>query len=169
MVRNQLFPQHNDPIIDLTQAVEESISAHTFPREVHIEIQLHDNSIMSLDGQADVMPVARATQKRKGFVPKKSLETILIWLKNQPLGYVDQQAQLMCPKIDEKTKKQGKQTRQLQDICEIYFKNKRVSRILSRMIRNRHRQRDNPIQTITIEDRGSSENTSADCKEDSPI
>ena len=63
MVRNQLFPQHNDPIIDLTQAVEESISAHTFPREVHIEIQLHDYPIMSLDGQENVILVVRAPRK----------------------------------------------------------------------------------------------------------
>jgi hypothetical protein len=74
----------------------------------------------------------------------------------------------MGPRINEKPKEQGKRTRQLRDVFEIDFKNKRIGHILSRMIRNRHRQRDNPIQTITIEDRGSSENTSAYCKEDSP-
>jgi hypothetical protein len=37
------------------------------------------------------------------------------------------------------------------------------------MIRNKYRQREIPIQTITIEDRDSSENTSEDCEEDSHI
>jgi hypothetical protein len=35
---------------------------------------------------------------------QKSLETILNQLKNQPLGYVDQQEQLMCQNIEEKPK-----------------------------------------------------------------
>ena len=52
------MPQHNDPIIDLTQTAEESISPQNLPQEVHIEIQLHDYPIMSLDGQADVIIVA---------------------------------------------------------------------------------------------------------------
>jgi len=40
---------------------------------------------------------------------------------------------------------------------------------MSRMIRNKHRQRDNPIQTIIIEDRDSSENEIQECEEVSHI
>jgi hypothetical protein len=116
--RNQFFPQHNDPIIDLTQVAEESNSPQTLPQEVHIESNSMMIPIMSLDGQVDVIPVARVTRNKKGFVPKQSLEAILSRLKNQPLDYVDQQTQPMCPKVDEKPKEQGKQTRQFQDICE---------------------------------------------------
>jgi hypothetical protein len=69
LVRNQFLPQHNDPIIDLTQATEESISPRNFHQEVHIEIQLHDDPIISLDGQVYVIRIARMALKRKGFVP----------------------------------------------------------------------------------------------------
>jgi hypothetical protein len=37
------------------------------------------------------------------------------------------------------------------------------------MIRNKYRQRESPIQMITIKDRDSSENTSEYCEEDSHI
>jgi hypothetical protein len=60
----------------------------------------------------------------------------------------------MCPKVDQKPKEQGKRTTQFQDICEIGFKNKRVGHILSRMIGNKQKRRESPIQMITVKIRG---------------
>jgi hypothetical protein len=49
-----------------------------------------------------------------------------------------------------KTKKQGKH--KTQRVLDIDFKNKRNDRLLSRMVRNRHHNHENPIPTIDIED-----------------
>jgi hypothetical protein len=71
LVRNQFLPQHNDPIIDLTQAVEESFSPQTFPQEVHIEIQLHDDPIMSLDDQTYVITCSTNDMEKKRVCSQK--------------------------------------------------------------------------------------------------
>jgi len=75
----------------------------------------------------------------------------------------------MCPKVDQKPKEQGKQTRNFQDIYGFDFKNKRAGCILSRMIRNKHKQRESPIQTITVEDEDSYKNKNEYCEEDNHI
>jgi hypothetical protein len=72
---------------------------------------------------------------------------------------------LQDQQVSEKHKEQGKQTRHLQEVCEVDFKNKRNGRILSRMIRNRHKRRNDPIQMIMIDDQNSVEGTSPDSAE----
>jgi hypothetical protein len=122
---------------------------------------------LSLDHQNNALPAAQTTLKRKEFVPKRSLETVLTSLKDRLSDYVDYQSQPMYSMIEEKPKEQRKIIRQLHQACEIDFRNKRVGHILSRMIQNRNRKKDSPIPTITIMDRDSSEDTSQDCEEDS--
>jgi hypothetical protein len=69
--------------------------------------------------------------------------------------------------IEEKSKEQRKRMKQSHQACEIDFRNKRVGHVLSRMIRNKNRQKDSPIPTITIMDQDSSEDISRNCEEDS--
>jgi hypothetical protein len=73
----------------------------------------------------------------------------------------------MYSMIEEKSKEQRKRIGQSHQVCEIDFRNKRVARVLSKMIRNRNRQKDSPIPTITILDRDSSEDTNQNCEVDS--
>jgi hypothetical protein len=59
-----------------------------------------------------------------------------------------------------KTKKQGKH--KTQRVPDIDFKNKRNDRLLSRMVRNRHHNREKPIPIIDVEDRIFVDDTSVD-------
>ena len=93
------------------------------------------------------------------FMPKKPLEEVLIHLRNGSLNFVDQ-SQPPIPVVNEKFKGKGKQTRNLQESCDVDFKNKRSGQILSRIIRNKHKQRDDYVPTIIIEDLNSVESVS---------
>jgi len=87
-------------------------------------------------------------------VHKKPLEDVLSNLRNQSLNFYDQ-SQSVRPVVREKHKEWGKQYGHLQEVYEVDFKNKRNGRIPSRMIINRHKRRNDPIQTIMIDDKNS--------------
>jgi hypothetical protein len=121
---------------------------------------------MSPDAQIEAFPMAILAPKIHDIVPRKPLEVVLIHLRNHSLSVVDM-SQSTRPTVKEKHREKGKQTRHLQEVWEVEFKNKRNGHILSRMIRNRQKQRNDPIQMIMIEDQNSVENKSPDSTEDS--
>jgi hypothetical protein len=83
LVRNQFLPQHNNPVNDITQDVEEILPPQTLPHEVQIEIQLHRDPISSSDHQNSALPAMKMTLRKKEFVPKRSLETVMTSLKDR--------------------------------------------------------------------------------------
>jgi hypothetical protein len=127
LVRNEFLPLQIDPIIDLTQGVEDPFSPKASPNSLMI-FELRFKFKMTLlfhpMPKQEVFPMARLAPKRHGFVPKKPLEVILSHLRNHSLN-VDDQSQSTRPVVNEKHKDGGKQSRHLQEVCEVDFKNKR--------------------------------------------
>jgi hypothetical protein len=108
--------------------------------------------------------MAKLAPKRYEFMPKKPLEVIHSHLRNQSLK-VDDQSRSVRPTVNENHRDEGKQSRHIHEVCEVDFKNKRNGRILSRMIRNKHKQKNDPIQTIMIDGQNLDEGTSLDSAE----
>jgi hypothetical protein len=99
--------------------------------------------------------VTRTILRKKKFVPKKSLEVVVTNLKDRFSS--DYQSQPMSPVKEEKSKEHDTKGKYSHYNCEVDFKNKRVGRVISRLIRNKKKHKDDTIPTITIIDQDSSE------------
>jgi hypothetical protein len=91
--------------------------------------------------------MAEVISKKCDFVPKKSLEEILSLLRDKTPVTPDPVHNTVS-KDKNKIKRQGKQV--THNVNDLDFRNKRSGRLLSRMTKNQHQNRDKPIPTVGL-------------------
>jgi hypothetical protein len=140
---------------ELPRFIGESNSPRTTSQEMKLEVQLNVDSPLSLDDKLDSAHVPRITRSRvrEGLARNQSLESILKLLKDKPLYRVNIGTYVVCLKANHNPEKQGKK---VFVNVGVDFNNKRAGHLLSRMVRNMFKQRENPTGTIIIEDHDSS-------------
>jgi hypothetical protein len=117
-------------------------------RYLHVELQ---GKPMSINKTPVVFhKSSRGTHQRRDFVPKKSLEDVLDNLKGKVLT-IPSLGQDVVDLDEIKTKKHGRL--KTQRVPDIDYENKRSSRIISRIVKYRHHNHEQPIPIIDVDDR----------------
>jgi hypothetical protein len=158
--RNGFSPLTPATIIDSPMCFDDPSSplpsTHSL-RDLHVELQ--EDPVSFTKTPVDFHKSSRGTHQRCDFFPKKSLEDVLDNLKGKVLA-VPSHWKYVVDLNEIKTKKRGRhKTRRVLDID---FMNKISSRLLYKMVRNRHHNREKPIPFIDVEDHISVDDTSAD-------
>jgi hypothetical protein len=169
LVRNGFVSLPPEPVNSLPLCVDESIdpclSSHSL-QGLRVELQVSKDPALPPDTPIDSRQSVKVTSRKHKFIPKKSLEEVLSHLRGK-VPVVPNPVQKLVYENKIKIKRQGKKNTQRVD--DIDFRNKRNGRLLSRMTRNRHQNRDKPIPTVDIEDVISVDDASSDAtKIDSP-
>jgi hypothetical protein len=125
-----------------------SISSHSL-QSFRVEIQVLKDPVLPPDTPIDFHLIVEVTSKKRELFTKKSLEEVLIHLRDKALVILDPIQDLVNEDKIKIIRQSKKNTKRVNDLD---FRNKRNGIILSRMTKNRHNNHDKPIPTVLIED-----------------